>query len=152
MQYETAGFYGMKKTQKVLNFSVFQLNRETFFITPSGCYLIVKKKKKWRGGGFQDQIQCVCMWRGEWEWNHYHFAIFTKNKLRHNGVQICDITKSLNAPDTQCNSCRSRVKFYFCDVVHNKLHCLTIPKNLVERNIGRKVAPCVQAFINIKLK
>lgn len=44
----------MKKTQKVLNFSVFQLNRETlFFITPSGCYLIVKKKKNGGEGDFK---------------------------------------------------------------------------------------------------
>ena len=51
----------MKKTQKVLNFSVFQLNRETlFFITPSGCYLIVKKKKTMEGRGIS-RSNTVCL-------------------------------------------------------------------------------------------
>ena len=59
------------------------------------------------------------------------------------------ISEILKVPDTRCNvacnSCRSRIEFYFCDVVRNKLHRVTPSKNRVARNFARKVAACVRA-------
>ena len=62
-------------------------------------------------------------------------------------------TKYSKGPDTQCNfscnlvcnSCRSRIEFYFCSCLCTTLHRVTPQKNPVARNVAREVALCVWA-------
>ena len=63
-------------------------------------------------------------------------------KACHKGLDICCNFSS----NLACNSCRSRIKFYFCDFARNKLHRVTPRKNLVARNVSRKVELCVWAL------